>query len=85
MRDLRIKSRIAKTVKHCAFRGAAHASYGSSKVHGASKLAGSRYVVGKGAKREVQLVGPYGMGTPQRQAAVAGRQPVLRARYDAAL
>ena len=66
-------------------RGAAQASYGSSKVYGASELAGNIYVVDQGDKREGQLIGPYGIGTRQHRAAIAGRQSVLRARYDAAL
>ena len=41
MPDLRIKSRMTKAVKDYAFRGAAQASYGSSKVYGASELAGN--------------------------------------------
>lgn len=82
---MRTKSRMTKTVEDGAFRGAAQASYGSSKVHGASKLAVIMYVVDQGDKREVQLVGPYGVGTRQHRAVTAGRQPVLTARYDAAL
>ena len=85
MPDLRIKSRMTKAVKDYAFRGAAQASYGSSKVYGASELAGNIYVVDQGDKREGQLIGPYGIGTRQHRAAIAGRQSVLRARYDAAL
>jgi hypothetical protein len=35
---------------------------GFSKMYGASKMAVHIYVVDRGDKREVQLVGPYGMG-----------------------
>jgi hypothetical protein len=35
---------------------------GFSKMYGASKMAVHIYVVDQGDKREVQLVGPYGMG-----------------------
>jgi hypothetical protein len=35
---------------------------GFSKMYGASKMAVHIYVADRGEKREVQLVGPYGMG-----------------------
>ncbi len=35
---------------------------GYSKMHGASRMAVHIYVVDRGGQREIQLVGPYGMG-----------------------
>jgi hypothetical protein len=35
---------------------------GYSKMHGASRMAVHIYVVDHGAQREIQLVGPYGVG-----------------------
>lgn len=50
---------------------------GFSKMYGASKMAVHIYVVDRGDNREVQLVGPYGMGdrgsTERLMQAIAGR------------